>query len=131
LTVLLFTGVLLGTMALGLPIAFALLVTSGALMWQLGAFDWQLVALQMVNGADSFPLLAVPFFLLAGEAMNAGRALAPARQFALSLVGHLRGGLGYVAVIAAILLASLSGSAVADTGGARRHAPPDHAVLRL
>ncbi len=115
MTVLLFTGVLLGTMALGLPIAFALLVTSGALMWQLGAFDWQLVALQMVNGADSFPLLAVPFFLLAGEAMNAGGLSRRLVQFALSLVGHLRGGLGYVAVIAAILLASLSGSAVADT----------------
>ena len=72
MTLLLFTSVLLGCMALGMPIAFALLVTAGALMWQLNAFDWQLAALQMVNGADSFPLLAVPFFLLAGEAMNAG-----------------------------------------------------------
>ncbi len=115
MTVLLFTGVLLGTMAIGLPIAFALLVTSGALMWQLGAFDWQLVALQMINGADSFPLLAVPFFLLAGEAMNAGGLSKRLVDFGLALVGHLRGGLGYVAVIASILLASLSGSAVADT----------------
>jgi TRAP-type transport system large permease protein len=114
-TVLLFSGVLLGAMALGMPIAFALLVTAGALMWQLNAFDWQLIALQMVSGADSFPLLAVPFFLLAGEAMNAGGLSRRLVDFCLSLVGHLRGGLGYVAVITAILLASLSGSAVADT----------------
>jgi TRAP-type transport system large permease protein len=102
-------------MALGMPIAFALLVTAGALMWQLSAFDWQLIALQMTSGADSFPLLAVPFFLLAGEAMNAGGLSRRLVDLGLSLVGHLRGGLGYVAVITAILLASLSGSAVADT----------------
>jgi tripartite ATP-independent transporter DctM subunit len=114
-TVILFTGVLLGTMALGLPIGFALLVTSGVLMLQLGAFDWQLIALQMINGADSFPLLAVPFFLLAGEAMNAGGLSRRLVDCGMALVGHLRGGLGYVAVVAAILLASLSGSAVADT----------------
>ena len=115
MTLILFTSVLLGCMAIGMPIAFALLVTAGALMWQLNAFDWQLAALQMVNGADSFPLLAVPFFLLAGEAMNAGGLSRRLVDFGLALVGHLRGGLGYVGVIAAILLASLSGSAVADT----------------
>ena len=102
-------------MVLGIPIAFALLITAGALMWQLSAFDWQLIALQMTSGADSFPLLAVPFFLLAGEAMNAGGLSRRLVELGLSLVGHLRGGLGYVAVITAILLASLSGSAVADT----------------
>ena len=115
MTVVLFSAVLLGAMALGTPIAFALLVTAGALMWQLSAFDWQLIALQMTSGADSFPLLAVPFFLLAGEAMNAGGLSRRLVDLGLSLVGHLRGGLGYVAVITAILLASLSGSAVADT----------------
>jgi len=115
MTVAIFSVVLLGTMALGVPIAFALLVTAGALMWLLDAFDWQLISLQMVNGADSFPLLAVPFFLLAGEAMNAGGLSKRLVNFGLALVGHLRGGLGYVAVITAILLASLSGSAVADT----------------
>jgi TRAP-type transport system large permease protein len=114
-TVVLFSVVLLGAMVLGIPIAFALLITAGALMWQLSAFDWQLIALQMTSGADSFPLLAVPFFLLAGEAMNAGGLSRRLVELGLSLVGHLRGGLGYVAVITAILLASLSGSAVADT----------------
>ena len=115
MTVVLFSVVLLGAMLLGIPIAFALLITAGALMWQLSAFDWQLIALQMTSGADSFPLLAVPFFLLAGEAMNAGGLSRRLVELGLSLVGHLRGGLGYVAVITAILLASLSGSAVADT----------------
>jgi tripartite ATP-independent transporter DctM subunit len=113
-TVALFTAALLGGMAIGMPIAFALLVTAGALMWQLNAFDWQLIALQMVNGADSFPLLAVPFFLLAGEAMNAGGLSRRLVDFGLALIGHVKGGLGYVVVITSILLASLSGSAVAD-----------------
>ncbi|GLK54516.1 dehydroascorbate transporter [Methylopila capsulata] len=106
---------LLGAIFMGMPIAFALIVTAGALMWHLGALDWQLIALQMVNGADSFPLLAVPFFLLAGEAMNAGGLSKRLVTLGLTLVGHLRGGLGYVAIFTAILLASMSGSAVADT----------------
>ncbi|WP_183193235.1 TRAP transporter large permease [Aureimonas jatrophae] len=115
MTVAIFSLVLLGTIFMGMPIAFALIVTAGALMWHLGAFDWQLIALQMVNGADSFPLLAVPFFLVAGEAMNAGGLSRRLVNLGLTLVGHLRGGLGYVAIFTAILLASMSGSAVADT----------------
>ncbi|MBR0665161.1 TRAP transporter large permease subunit [Roseomonas hellenica] len=115
MTVLLFIGALLGAMALGMPIAFALLVSALAMMWQLDALDPQAMALQMLNAADSFALLAIPFFLLAGEAMTAGGLSRRLVGFALALVGHVRGGLGYVAVIAAILLSSLSGSAVADT----------------
>ena len=115
MTLLIFAGALLGAMALGMPIAFALLVSSLAMMLHLDAFDAQSMALQMINAADSFSLLAVPFFLLAGEAMTAGGLSRRLVNFALALVGHLRGGLGYVAVIAAVLLSSLSGSAVADT----------------
>jgi tripartite ATP-independent transporter DctM subunit len=115
MTITIFSAVLLGAMTLGMPIAFALLVTALALMWHLDAFDTQLVGLQMINGADSFPLLAVPFFLLAGEAMNAGGLSRRLVDFGLSLIGHVKGGLGYVAIVTAILLASLSGSAVADT----------------
>ncbi|PZW44926.1 tripartite ATP-independent transporter DctM subunit [Humitalea rosea] len=115
MTVLLFMGVLLAAMAIGMPIAFALLVSAIAMMWQLDALDSQAMALQMINASDSFALLAVPFFLLAGEAMTAGGLSRRLVGFALALVGHVRGGLGYVAVIAAILLSSLSGSAVADT----------------
>ncbi|MBE9607654.1 TRAP transporter large permease subunit [Acetobacteraceae bacterium H6797] len=115
MTLLIFTVTLLGAMAIGMPIAFALMFSSLALMWHLDAFDAQALALQMINGADSFPLLAIPFFMLAGEAMNAGGLSRRLVQLGLTLVGHVRGGLGYVAIIAAIFLASLSGSAVADT----------------
>jgi tripartite ATP-independent transporter DctM subunit len=115
MTVAIFALVLLATIFIGMPIAFALIITGLALMWHLGAFDWQLITLQMVNGADSFPLLAIPFFLLAGEAMNAGGLSQRLLALGLALVGHLRGGLGYVAIITAILLASMSGSAIADT----------------
>ena len=115
MTVIVFAGSLLGAMALGMPIAFALLVSSVAMMLHLDAFDAQSMALQMINAADSFALLAVPFFLLAGEAMSAGGLSRRLVNFALALIGHWRGGLGYVAVIAAVLLSSLSGSAVADT----------------
>jgi tripartite ATP-independent transporter DctM subunit len=114
-TLVIFLGSLLGAMAIGMPIAFALLVSALAMMWHLDAFDTQLMALQMLNAADSFALLAIPFFLLAGEAMTAGGLSRRLVNFALALVGHVRGGLGYVAVLAALLLSSLSGSAVADT----------------
>jgi TRAP-type transport system large permease protein len=78
-------------------------------------FDPQILAQNLINGADSFPLLAVPFFMLAGEMMNVGGLSRRIVNLAMALVGHLRGGLGYVAILAAVLMASLSGSAVADT----------------
>jgi len=84
-------------------------------MWHLDLFQPQAMALQMLNGADSFALLAIPFFMLAGEAMNAGGLSRRLVHLGMALVGHVRGGLGYVAIVAAIFLASLSGSAVADT----------------
>ncbi len=115
MTILIFLGVLLGVMALGTPIAFALLITSVALMVHLDMFDAQIIAQNLINGADSFPLLAVPFFLLAGEVMNAGGLSRRIVNVAIAFVGHVRGGLGYVAIFASILLASLSGSAVADS----------------
>lgn len=115
MTIAIFMGSLLGAMALGIPIAYALLVSGVALMWHLGLFDPQILAQNIINGADSFPLLAVPFFMLAGEIMNAGGLSRRIVQFALTLVGHVRGGLGYVTIVAACLLAALSGSAVADT----------------
>jgi tripartite ATP-independent transporter DctM subunit len=115
MTILIFVGVLLGLMALGMPIAFALMLSGIAIMMQLGYFDAQLIAQNMIAGADSFPLLAVPLFLLAGELMNAGGISKRIVNLAVTLFGHLRGGLGYVTIGAAILLASLSGSAIADT----------------
>jgi tripartite ATP-independent transporter DctM subunit len=114
MTILVFLGALLGAMALGMPIAYALLASGVALMWHLDMFDAQILAQNLMEGANSFPLLAVPFFLLAGEIMNVGGLSKRIVNFALALVGHIKGGLGYVTILAAILLSALSGSAVAD-----------------
>jgi tripartite ATP-independent transporter DctM subunit len=111
----LFLGVLLLLIALGMPIAFSLLFAGVALMLQMGQFDSQIVVQNAIGGADNFVLMAVPFFILAGEFMNAGGLSKRIVELASAFVGHLRGGLGYVAIFAALLLASLSGSAVADT----------------
>lgn len=114
MTIAIFLGALLGAMALGVPIAFSLLLCGAALMWHLDIFDAQILAQNAIEGANSFPLLAVPFFMLAGEIMNAGGLSRRIVHFAMTLVGHVRGGLGYVGIIAAVMLAALSGSAVAD-----------------
>ena len=115
MTVLIFIVSLLAAMALGMPLAFSLLVSGVALMLHLDNFDTQIVSQNLINGADNFPLMAVPFFMLAGELMNAGGMSRRIVDSAMVWVGHFRGGLGYVAVFAAIVMASLSGSAVADT----------------
>ncbi len=115
MTVLVFILSLLGAMALGMPLAFSLIVSGVALMLHLDNFDTQIVSQNLISGADNFPLMAVPFFMLAGELMNAGGMSRRIVNSAMVWVGHFRGGLGYVAVFAAIVMASLSGSAVADT----------------
>lgn len=115
MTVFIFIASLLGAMALGMPIAFALMTCGVALMVHIDIFDAQVLAQNLVDGADSYPLMSVPFFLLAGELMNAGGLSRRIVAAVMTLVGHVRGGLGYVAVITALLLASLSGSAIADT----------------
>ena len=115
MTLFVFIGSLLLAMALGVPIAYALLVSGVALMLQLDNFDAQILAQNLVEGANSFPLLAVPFFMLAGEIMNAGGLSKRIVVLATALVGHVRGGLGYVAILAAVMMAALSGSAVADS----------------
>ncbi len=114
MTILIFLGSLIAAMAVGVPIAFSLLLCGAALMWHLNMFDAQILAQNVINGADSFPLLAVPFFMLAGEIMNAGGLSRRIVNFAMALVGHVKGGLGYVTIVAAVIMASLSGSAVAD-----------------
>src|ERR1700710_1748215 len=116
MTIAVFTFSLLGAMALGMPIAFALIICGVALMGTIGMFDPQIVAQNIINGADSFPLMAIPFFMLAGELMNKGGLAKRIVNVALVAVGHLRGGLGYVTILASCILASLSGSAAA--GGA-------------
>ena len=76
-----------------------------------------IVAQQMVSGIDSFPLLAVPFFILAGNLMNAAAITDRLFAFARCLVGHLRGGLGHVNILASVIFSGMSGAAVADAGG--------------
>ncbi|CAB3703783.1 MULTISPECIES: TRAP transporter large permease [Achromobacter] len=109
-----FLLVLLGLIALGMPIAFALLLSAIAMMFQLDFFDTQILAQNMLSGANSFTLMAVPLFMLAGELMNAGGISRRIVNLASTFVGHIQGGLGYVAIFASVLLAALSGSAVAD-----------------
>lgn len=106
---------LLGIMALGVPIAFALILSGICIMLVLGNFDTQILASNILDGADNFPLMAIPFFILAGELMNAGGISKRIIALAMALVGHIRGGLGFVAIIASVIFAGLSGSAVADT----------------
>lgn len=114
MTIFVFLGALLGCMAIGMPIAYALILCGIALMVHLDIFDAQIIATNIINGADSFPLMAVPFFMLAGEIMNTGGLSKRIVAFAMALVGHVKGGLGYVTVIAGCILAAVSGSAVAD-----------------
>jgi tripartite ATP-independent transporter DctM subunit len=113
-TIVIFLSSLLGAMALGMPIAFALIVCAVAMMYQLSMVDAQIIAQNLIAGADSFPLMAAPFFLLAGEVMNSGGLSKRIVNVALTLVGHVKGGLGYVVILASCILAALSGSAVAD-----------------
>lgn len=115
MSALIFLGTLLTLIVAGMPIAFALLFAGVGIMLQLDQFDAQIVVQNAIGGADNFVLMAVPFFILAGEFMNAGGLSRRIVDLASAFVGHLRGGLGYVAIFAAVLLASLSGSAVADT----------------
>lgn len=114
MTIAIFVFSLLGAMAIGIPIAFSLLLCGVALMWHLNMFDAQILAQNLLEGSNSFPLLAVPFFMLAGEVMNAGGLSRRIVNFAMACVGHIKGGLGYVTIMAAVIMAALSGSAVAD-----------------
>lgn len=115
MAVVIFLTVLLGAIILGIPVAFSLLICGIALMLHLDLFDSQILAQQLVSGADSFSLMAIPFFVLAGEIMNEGGLSKRIIDLPMKLVGHKRGGLGFVAILAAMIMASLSGSAVADT----------------
>lgn len=100
----------------GLPVFFALLLSPGLLLWLNGQErDIALLYRNVYNGMDSFPLMALPFFVLAGELMNRGGITTRLVEFSQALMGHLRGGLAHVNILSSILFAGLSGSAVADT----------------
>lgn len=114
MTLALFLGVLFVGILAGLPVAFALLLSAMVLMLHMGMFSADILAQSLINGVDSFPLLAIPFFLVAGEVMSQGGLSTRIVRLAMAMVGHRQGGLGYVAILTAIVLAGLSGSAVAD-----------------
>jgi tripartite ATP-independent transporter DctM subunit len=106
---------MLALMGIGMNMGLALVLTGAGMAWVLEFWDTQLLAQNLVAGVDSFPLLAVPFFILAGELMNSGGISRRIIAMAQAWVGHIRGGLGFVAIGAAVLMASMSGSALADT----------------
>ncbi|MBT6566744.1 MAG: TRAP transporter large permease subunit, partial [Candidatus Puniceispirillum sp.] len=112
----LFLPVFLFFLMIGLPVFFALLVAPGLLLWLNGQErDIALLYRNVYNGMDSFPLMALPFFMLAGELMNRGGITIRLVEFSQALMGHLRGGLAHVNILSSMLFAGLSGSAVADT----------------
>jgi tripartite ATP-independent transporter DctM subunit len=99
----------------GAPIFVCLVIAGALVLSELGLLSPQLVMQRVYAGVDSFPLLAIPFFLLAGRLMEAGGITRRLIDFAFRLVGWIRGGLAHVAVLAATMFAGVSGSAVADT----------------
>ena len=100
----------------GLPVFFGLLAAPGLLLWLNGQEkDLTLLYRNVYNGMDSFPLMAIPFFMLAGEMMNRGGITMRLVEFSQACVGHFKGGLAQVNILSSMLFAGLSGSAVADT----------------
>ena len=103
-------------LVIGLPVFFGLLAAPGLLLYLNGQErDITLLYRNVYNGIDSFPLMAIPFFMLAGELMNRGGITMRLVEFSQAFMGHLRGGLAHVNVLSSMLFAGLSGSAVADT----------------
>jgi tripartite ATP-independent transporter DctM subunit len=112
--VFLFLATLFGFLAIGVPIAHTLILVAVALLFAIDNFEPQFIAQSVIFGANSFTLLAIPFFILAGEIMGYGGISKRIVDFVACLVGHVRGGLGYVVIIASTIFAGLSGSAIAD-----------------
>ena len=110
-----FLSSLFSFILLNIPIAFSLILTTIVLMVMSGELSSANIASSIYRGVDNFPLMAIPFFMLAGEIMNVGGMSKRIVNFANALVGHVTGGLGYVAVVASMIFAGVSGSAVADT----------------
>jgi TRAP-type transport system large permease protein len=110
-----FLPVFLVTIMLGLPVVFALLAAPGALLILSGQErDIAVLYRNVFTGMDSFPLMALPFFMLAGEVMNRGGITLRLVEFSQAFMGHLRGGLAHVNIMSSMLFAGMSGSAVAD-----------------
>ncbi|MDR1977469.1 MAG: TRAP transporter large permease [Synergistaceae bacterium] len=115
MSLLIFIGFFLFTLAAGMPIAVALALTGVGMAVSTGSFRPVMLGHVMLQGVDSFSLLAVPFFMLAGGLMEEGGISRRLMDFAFALVGRMKGGLAQVAIVLSVLFAGLSGSAVADT----------------
>lgn len=111
----LFLAALFVPLIFGVPVSFALIVCATVLMLSKGLFTCQLIIQQFIGGINSFSLLAVPFFMLAGELMNKGGITKKIVDVVSIWVGRFRGGLGYVSILSSMIFAGLSGSALADT----------------
>lgn len=115
MTLVVFLAALIGGMLIGLPVCFALLFSGVCMMGFLNGFNPQILSQNLFSGADSFSMMAVPFFIMAGEFMNRGGITKRIVNAANAMIGHVRGGLGYVSIMAILLFASMVGSAVAST----------------
>jgi tripartite ATP-independent transporter DctM subunit len=104
-------------MVIGMPIAFALSMAAALAVFVGGRYPQAIVFKEMFTGIDSFPLMAVPFFILAAEIMSGGALTHVLLRFASQFVGHLRGGLGHANVLSLTLFSGISGSALADAAG--------------
>jgi C4-dicarboxylate transporter DctM subunit len=111
--------VMLIAFAIGIPVAYALLLPSVLYLMQ-QQVPLYVIAQKMANGVESFPLLAVPFFIAAGELMNTGGVTRRLVNLASTMVGHITGGLAHVAIVANMIMAGMSGSAIADAAGTGR-----------
>src|SRR6476620_2025431 len=109
--------VFLVLMVVGIPVAIAMAGSSLIYLWLSGASPPMVVVHRMISGIDSFPLLAVPFFILAGNLMNNAGITNRIYNFALALVGWMKGGLGHVNIIGSVIFAGMSGTAIADAAG--------------
>ena len=114
MAILVFLGTLAVGLAIGIPIAFVMMLCAVTLMMFLGIFDTTIVAQNLVMGSNNASLMAIPFFMLAGEIMSKGGLSERIVNFANLVVGRVKGGLGYAAILASMLFAGLSGSPVAD-----------------
>lgn len=115
MTLIVFLVALVGGILIGVPICFSLMLSGVCMMLYLNGFNTQILSQNLFSGADSFSMMAVPFFVLTGELMNRGGITKRIVNFANAIVGHVRGGLGYVSILAILLFASIMGSAVAST----------------
>lgn len=117
--VIMFVGLIVLLM-LGVPVAFAMIASSALVLGYTRGFDaipMEMISQRTLYGVNSFTLLAIPAFLLIGRLMNSAGISDRVFDVARTMVGHFKGGLGHVNVVASMLFAGMSGSAVADAGG--------------